>query len=296
MRHPLLVEGRPNCARQSLASTLSAPRVATRSYCDPGRHANVITPCLLTPCLNVPQTVEHKGKRASHQRFRQASIEVAAKSDAGIMMPSSAFSMCCFSSFFVCGSVVFACAVPMPLTSSQTEVRVHLLFSLQNHVCILWWRPLVLRPLSLFFPSYLFFFLSIVFLHSLFLSFIISFIISFSFFLFLSLSVFRSFFLSSFFFDTLCYFLLFKGFFFFFLLSLSLSSLSLLSDPISGRKEFFLMPRSAARKCHELGGGVVLSCSVTHSVSCAGLGCCKWGCFRWGLLRFPPPPQGPLPL
>ena len=54
MRHPLLVEGRPNCARQSLASTLSAPHVAETSCCDPGRHANVITPCLLTPCLNVP--------------------------------------------------------------------------------------------------------------------------------------------------------------------------------------------------------------------------------------------------
>ena len=54
MRHPLLVKGRPNLARQSLASTLSAPRVAATSYCDPGRHANVITPCLLTPCLNVP--------------------------------------------------------------------------------------------------------------------------------------------------------------------------------------------------------------------------------------------------
>ena len=54
MRHPLLVEGRPNCARQSLASTLSAPRVAATSYCDPRRHANVVTPCLFTPCLNVP--------------------------------------------------------------------------------------------------------------------------------------------------------------------------------------------------------------------------------------------------
>ena len=54
MRHPLLVEGRPNCARQSLASTVSAPHVAETSCCDPGRHANVITPCLLTPCLNVP--------------------------------------------------------------------------------------------------------------------------------------------------------------------------------------------------------------------------------------------------
>ena len=44
-------EGRPNCARQSLASTLSAPRVAATSYCDPGRHANVVTPCVLTPCF-----------------------------------------------------------------------------------------------------------------------------------------------------------------------------------------------------------------------------------------------------
>ena len=35
-----------------LPVTLSAPRVAATSYCDPGRHANVITPCLLTPCLN----------------------------------------------------------------------------------------------------------------------------------------------------------------------------------------------------------------------------------------------------
>ena len=50
---PFLVEGQPNCAR-SLASTLSAPRVAATLDCDPGRHANVITPCLLTPCLNVP--------------------------------------------------------------------------------------------------------------------------------------------------------------------------------------------------------------------------------------------------
>ena len=30
--HPLLVEGRPNCARQSLASTSSAPRVAATSW------------------------------------------------------------------------------------------------------------------------------------------------------------------------------------------------------------------------------------------------------------------------
>ena len=57
MRHPLLVEGLPNCARQSLASTISAPHVAATSYCHPGRHANVVTPCLLTPCSNVPYIV-----------------------------------------------------------------------------------------------------------------------------------------------------------------------------------------------------------------------------------------------
>ena len=63
MRHPLLVEGRPDCARQSLASTLLAPRVAATSYCDPSRHANVITPCLLTPCLNVPKNYRVRGQR-----------------------------------------------------------------------------------------------------------------------------------------------------------------------------------------------------------------------------------------
>ena len=45
MRHPLLVEGRPNCARQSLASTLSAPHVAETSCCDPGRHAKSCGKC-----------------------------------------------------------------------------------------------------------------------------------------------------------------------------------------------------------------------------------------------------------
>ena len=51
---PVLGEGRPNCARQSLASTLSVRRVVVAWYCHPGRHANVVTPCLLTPCLNLP--------------------------------------------------------------------------------------------------------------------------------------------------------------------------------------------------------------------------------------------------
>ena len=50
MRHPFLVEGRPNGARQSLASTLLEPRVAATSYCDPGRH----TPPVCLPPVNVP--------------------------------------------------------------------------------------------------------------------------------------------------------------------------------------------------------------------------------------------------
>ena len=68
MRHPLLVEGRPKCARQSLASTLSAPRVAATSYCDPGRHANVITPVCLPPfqCAQVKREVE---KRLTKENF-----------------------------------------------------------------------------------------------------------------------------------------------------------------------------------------------------------------------------------
>ena len=56
MRHPLLVEGRPNSARQLLASTRPAPRVAATSYCDPGRHANVFTLSLLTPCSPAPES------------------------------------------------------------------------------------------------------------------------------------------------------------------------------------------------------------------------------------------------
>ena len=38
-----------DCARQSLASTLSAPRVAATSYCDPGRLANVVTAMFAYP-------------------------------------------------------------------------------------------------------------------------------------------------------------------------------------------------------------------------------------------------------
>ena len=79
MRHPLLVEGRPNCARQSLASKLSAPRVAATSHCDPGRHANVVTPCLLTPCLNMPKTWESQPNstwKPSHARHILQRCEV----------------------------------------------------------------------------------------------------------------------------------------------------------------------------------------------------------------------------
>ena len=54
MRHPLLFEGLPNCARQSLARTLSALVVAATLYCQPGRHVNVAAPCLLTTCINLP--------------------------------------------------------------------------------------------------------------------------------------------------------------------------------------------------------------------------------------------------
>ena len=43
MQHPLLAEERPNRARQSLATTLSAPLAAATSYCHPGRHANAVT-------------------------------------------------------------------------------------------------------------------------------------------------------------------------------------------------------------------------------------------------------------
>ena len=39
----LLVEGRPSCAQQSLASTLSALAVPVTSYRHPSRHANVVT-------------------------------------------------------------------------------------------------------------------------------------------------------------------------------------------------------------------------------------------------------------
>ena len=39
--------------------------------CDPGRHVNVITPCLLAPCLNVPNVTRGRDRgRAGHSRPR----------------------------------------------------------------------------------------------------------------------------------------------------------------------------------------------------------------------------------
>ena len=43
-----LVEGQSICARQSLASALSAFAIVATSYRHPSRHANLVTPCLLT--------------------------------------------------------------------------------------------------------------------------------------------------------------------------------------------------------------------------------------------------------
>ena len=46
--------GRDNRFQYSVAT----PRTPATSYCDPCRHANVVTPCLLTPCL---QRVQDRG-------------------------------------------------------------------------------------------------------------------------------------------------------------------------------------------------------------------------------------------
>ena len=43
IERPLLVEGRPNCVRQSLASTVSALIVGASLYRHPRRHAKVVT-------------------------------------------------------------------------------------------------------------------------------------------------------------------------------------------------------------------------------------------------------------
>ena len=52
----ILVKARPKRTRQSLASTVSALAVAATSYYHPSCHANVVTPCLLTHCLNLPNS------------------------------------------------------------------------------------------------------------------------------------------------------------------------------------------------------------------------------------------------
>ena len=53
---PSLPEGRPKRTRKSLASTVSVHCVPAASYCHPCRHANVVAPCLLSPCLDLPKT------------------------------------------------------------------------------------------------------------------------------------------------------------------------------------------------------------------------------------------------
>ena len=51
---PSLVEGRPCCAWQLFASTMSGCRAMAAWYCCLGCHVNVVTRCLLTPCGNLP--------------------------------------------------------------------------------------------------------------------------------------------------------------------------------------------------------------------------------------------------
>ena len=54
MRHPLLVEGRPNSTRQSLASTLLALAVAATSYCHLRSPRECRYPLFAYPLLNLP--------------------------------------------------------------------------------------------------------------------------------------------------------------------------------------------------------------------------------------------------
>ena len=62
---PLLPTARPHRVQQSLSSTLSACGVSASSYCHPSRHANVVKPCLPTPCLNLPNILYYV-KMSSH--------------------------------------------------------------------------------------------------------------------------------------------------------------------------------------------------------------------------------------
>ena len=43
------------------------PRITATSYCDTGRPANVVTLCLLTPCLNMPKNGYNGKGRADSQ-------------------------------------------------------------------------------------------------------------------------------------------------------------------------------------------------------------------------------------
>ena len=40
-----------------MASTVSVLAVGVSSYCHPGRHANELARCWITPCLNLPELV-----------------------------------------------------------------------------------------------------------------------------------------------------------------------------------------------------------------------------------------------
>ena len=114
MRHPLLIEGRPNCAQQSLASMLSAPRVAATSCCDPGRHANVVTPCLLT-LFNMP-----KPNRIEKQLAREMYMH-----EIGAICPSGlGFSPMLFYIFLFC---LFSCSSFQPSLLAHWEVVLVLL-------------------------------------------------------------------------------------------------------------------------------------------------------------------------
>ena len=55
---PLVLEGRLQCAQQ-LFDMIVLVRTGPchRTYCHPGRHANTVAPCLLPPCLILPDNI-----------------------------------------------------------------------------------------------------------------------------------------------------------------------------------------------------------------------------------------------
>ena len=53
---------------------LSVLVAAATSYCLPGRHANVVTPCLLTPCLNLPLMARMGRSRPNCQRCEEVFV------------------------------------------------------------------------------------------------------------------------------------------------------------------------------------------------------------------------------